>query len=232
MTAKTIEAKDYKLHFIGSRNYGLRRFIAESRRIGSQRAVPFTVLKALKWEDPILLAEHRKVEDEKGDKIPYAVVFGYMHVTGISDTLPEDVRMVMMQSLDVEEISPGSGATEQRACGSYSCGATVYVKNDLKSILEIIEKACEQCKRDPTDFKYFIRGDVQVFEHPTIIQNMKFARGYSNIKLPIDITTKPSDSKRSINLLYDYQKKEYMNKSEASRVDRIIDEETSEALDK
>lgn len=250
--------KEYLLHFVGSKTYGARRFIAEGEKIGVQRAVPFSMLKnQVKFGDVILCAEYKPKEDKcaacHGDgkipvmvegllqgaddcepcegkgiiKTPVASVFGYFVVQSLTYQLPEDVKARLYASLDIvgTEVPEGGMSNEQRACGSYQMGATVYVNDDIPELANKIQDAFRGTGLQAiTGGKYFLRGPFNVLEAPLILEGCRFIRGYQKVKVPVDLSSGEAP-KKAVAALYDYSKKSYMKKSDGEAYDRALAEE-------
>lgn len=78
-----------------------------------------------------------------------AEVFGYFTVDGISHTLPKDLSLSLQSQLHIikEDNSPFSVS---RACGSYSVGSIVFIKEDLPTLLKRIEELFTFHKKEST----------------------------------------------------------------------------------
>ena len=205
---------------MGSGLYGSRRFLAESKRLGVQRAVQFYQLQNFKWGDPIFLAEHVVVNDKSGEKpLSTAVGFGYFQVESLVYQLPDQVKEKIAENLTIVSLVQSSGL-ETRACGSYMMAGGYEVTDSLQDIVGYITEACKGCGVEPRGFKYFLRGSIHVLDDPVIIHNQPFFRGYKKIDLPDFKVTRPK-GKKVLNI-YNYNRRMYLKKKEREAMDSIL----------
>lgn len=146
------------IHFVGLRYYTVEDFIAEAERLGVSRALPARILKQFNWGSKIYLAIHTKREDENGNKIPIATVFGYFTISGINlkasqrlhDAVLNDPRIQV-----VEHVSFDAPVQENRGCGEYAVASSTAVRVDLPTLIKVIE---EHAKRFGEKFKIMATG--------------------------------------------------------------------------
>ena len=211
---------EVRLHFVGNGLYGSKRFTAEARRIGVQRAVPFVQLQNFKWGDPIVLAEHVSTQNAESNLMEsVAVGFGYFQVENVVYQLPENIKAKVVEQLNVVGTVESSGL-ETRACGSYILGGGYTVTDSIQDIVGYIETVCKAEKKDPREFKYFLRGAIKTFDEPTIIHNQPFFRGYKKVDLP-DFKFQRTKSKRVLNI-YNYSRRMYLKKKEREALDSTL----------
>jgi len=206
----------YWLHFIGNRLYGIKRFIAEARRLGVQRAVPFHQLKHFRYNDVVLLATYNKIEDED-----VAHVFGYFRITGLVYNL-EEANEKLLEKLDIVKTVDCGGKTETRACGSYCVGSAYIVNDDLPEIYEKAKETCKEAKVDPNKYKWFLKGPLIVLDEPVILRGQKFFRGYRQVEIEGLEIPKPSGESRYLIWIYDYKQRKYLPKRERDRLDHVL----------
>ena len=199
------------LHYVGAGIYGMDAFAEEAKKIGVHRSIGFNKLKLMEWSDEIFLAEHRK--NKRG---PYAIVFGYFRVSGISYTLPDEIKKEVIENLDIVRIDESTSGKIQRECGSYVEGVTTYVNNTLQEILAIIQRICLKHDLDVNDYKYFVAGKFVGIEAKRLGYGATFFRGYKEIAREVvtEAETIPEDEHFVSEILQDtYQKKNYKTKS-------------------
>lgn len=234
------------MHYIGSKMYGIKRFINESKRMGVQRVIPFRMLKNIQWGQPILCAEYQPVEEnilvaQMDDlklnavvKKPVASLFGYFNVNSISySKLPDNIRAKIFEKLDVISFKDlevdNNMIDEERSCGQYSIGGVATVTNTFEEIIDAIKQVCEDEKINPNDYKYFLKGDFTQFNKPKILYGRKFSRGYSKVQIE-DFDIKEIEAEKTMFFLADYEKRKYLRKGDKDRLDRVVEDENMEKM--
>lgn len=216
----------YLLHYIGVALYTDESFKEEARQVGVNRALPPNRLSNMKWGDPILLgrwsplakddAAGKVIIDKAGhDKqvLGTARLLGYTNVHGINFDCQnrEEFITKLTSQLDVTSISEGGG-TVKRKCGSYSLGATYYVKNELA---DIVEKATNLADAMQLKVKVFFNGSLVDLPNgaQVSISPVAFATGgiYVNLSAPLEKAIKPE---QRIAFLGNYERKKYLLKED------------------
>lgn len=223
---------------VGSRIYGIKRFVRESQRLGINRVIPYNVLKKMKWGDVILLASHSKIPrktdsplinaDKTTNNEGIATIFGYFRVHSLSDTMPENIKKDFVDSLDIIEVATEPPKTVVRGCGSYMVHSMIYVNNTIEQLVEKIETACEKNGVNVYGCKFFLTGTLELLEQPVILHDRSFFRGYAKVDLPLDIPAQ-KHSKRAVIFIKDYRNN-WSEKQAKDRVDNHIIEEFMEAV--
>jgi len=152
------KAKGIPLHFIGLRYYTVQSFIEEAEKWGVSRAIPPRILKQFRWGDKIYLAIHTKREDENGNRIPVATVFGFFTIDGINLKASPRLHKAVMDDPRVHIVKyydySGSISVE-RGCGTYDISSAAEVLIDLRTLINIIE---EHAKKFGEKFKIMATG--------------------------------------------------------------------------
>ena len=212
---------EYLMHYVGSGLYGIRRFINEAKRIGVQRAIPFNMLRHVKWGEPILLADHKKVPVTPDEKMPVAMVFAYFKVDSLSYQLDPDVKEKLLSKVTIVSSSMPQREHEQRACGSYDVGMSFEIKESIEEVVQKIEEACLECKKSINNFKYFLKGEIKVLDAPIIMRNTKFNRGYRKVTLD-GLKLDKEKPKKALFFLNNYSRRMYMTKDDEKAYDNVL----------
>jgi hypothetical protein len=205
---------NYHLHFIGARLYDKQAFEKESHRLGVNRAFPPQVIKNMQWGDRILLAQYEAVNTVSQitnlvcDRWGRANVFGYYVFDGMNLDAPDDIRQEVIKRLAVVETIDRS-ETVDRACGSYSIGASHCVTDTVKEIMVKLEEACKE-KNFEGKIKVFVSGRYYPIT-PTVIEPVHFSRAGLTVELAEDITA-PIQDKNAVRFIVNYSQRRYTKK--------------------
>ena len=195
------------LHYVGVGLYKQEVFEREAAKHGVQRAIPFSLLGAFEFGQPVLLAYYC------GKESSTAEVFGYFTVTGVSHNLPEEVTGDLLEKVDVVKID-NTPKTVCRACGSYTIGSTAYINESLKDLIEKIKEACEKHNVDPNKYRWFITGLYHPFRNSIVLTPIKFTRGYMKVDVEgLDLEEQQVTNENLV-WIYDYEKRRYLSKRE------------------
>lgn len=191
MTTQPNETKT-PLHFIGKKLYTKQLFEEESINHGVQRALPFHQLKKLNFGDTVLLAQ----QDQKTKK---SIIFGYFIITGLNHTLPQETIDQLKPLLKISSTQQISTSIS-RACGFYSIGTSIEIKNTLPELCKIIL----ELNIPVNAYKWFLTGTYCPLKTP-ITTDKKFTRGLTtcDIKIPKQKTKSPYTTTQ----IYNYRKR-------------------------
>ena len=219
----------YNLLYVG-KLYSIARFEAEAEKHGVARALPAPFVGALKWGDPIMLAQWQPdqeaqrasrttqmtVEGQKGHvnfkRIGSAKVFGYFTVTGLNMNASPVAQAILGSRLNIVrtvEYGP-DGMVVDRVCGSYEIVATHYVADTLE---EIMAKAKDVEKEIGVKFKWFVAGRYMRIDDPVVLDPCQFTRGVLKVEVDGDLLPE-GEFEPAVNFLYDYKRKLYAPKEE------------------
>ena len=173
----TEENREVWLHYVGSGTYGIKKYVAEADKLGVSRAIPFSVLKKMKWGDIVYLAEfkrdNRRVEKSAG----MATIFGYVTVGGFNHTLPAEIREQVKKEIPMK-CESWEGALVNRECGSYEITSLCYTEEKLEAIANIIEKLLKESNLDPNDYNFLVTGKFSKLDKEVRVP-LYFFRGFT-----------------------------------------------------
>ena len=198
---------NYYLHFIGRHLYDIKPFIIESKKIGVQRAVPYNILKGMKWGDIVFLAIFQKDEKVK-ERIGIAKIFAYFKIHGLSTTMPKEGFDEFYNCFE-------SSTNVDRICGSYTVTSTCIIEEEIEEML----KRLEEKRLNPMKYKWFIRGAIHLLKQPIILQKVKFFRGYKKLKKEeyeklLKEIKKEKLEQKDLKTLSNYKQRFYITKKE------------------
>lgn len=220
----------YLLHLIGNGLYGAPRFIREAKRLGVNRAMPLSFLKTLTFGQNVLLGEHISEPIPNSDEVTHVVrVFGYFHLSGITYDAPDEVRKKVAERLHVVEVTnaPLTPQPITRACGSYCIIGGYVVTDSLEDIVKVIEDVSRELNYNSAAYRFFINGELNVFDSPVLIHNQKFFRGYKFVELE-GLNFREDMPRPSVTEIYSYERRKYIKKKDRSALDSTLIEEYSE----
>ena len=193
------------LHYVG-KIYSVRKFIAEARRYGVSRCLPASIVKHLKWGQPILLAKYRRTEDGTGE----AVVFGYFTISRLRHAnMTAEAERELRSRLRVRGVIDSGPQLVCRGCGSYYVGGLVLVEDEVD---EIVEKAEEVAENYGIRIKWFVEGEFRPLG-PLILRPAKFSRGLVKVEIE-DLNLEIGKVERAVVFSYDYRQQKYVRRGQ------------------
>lgn len=192
------------LHYVGKEYYSGTKFAAEAKEKGVSRAIPFSMLKSMEWQDQIFLAQFSADGRFRQQGYGFASIFGYFSVSGFNHDLPTEFMQEVAPFLRLDCSAPSTPMQVDRECGSYGISAICTTTATLQEVTSIIEELAKKNNIDLSKHKFFVTGYFHDLDEKKI--PLYFFRGYSEIEKMGEVQDTDTGESHFILQLHDYRK--------------------------